>query len=96
MQHMQLQQLQMLQQQLLQQTAQLKQVQPDKGTGVDTQLLASLEQLTKQLMMAKVSLVYPSPHRQSVTDIRSEDKGSLHGLKIQILGISACHHHHLL
>lgn len=55
MQQQQLQQLQSLQQQLLQQTAMLSQVQGgDSKTGVDTQLLASLEQLTKQLLNTKV------------------------------------------
>lgn len=57
MQKMQLLQLQKLQQQLLQQTAMLQKVQgggSTKGT-VDSQLLASLEQLTKQLIDNKVS-----------------------------------------
>ncbi|XP_067945701.1 SR-related and CTD-associated factor 4-like [Watersipora subatra] len=55
LQQMQLQQLQQLQQQLLKQTAMLSQVQGENKTGVDTQLLSSLEQLTKQLLNSKES-----------------------------------------
>ena len=58
LQQMQLKQLQTLQQQLLQQTAMLSKVQGgDSKTGVDTQLLSSLEQLTKQLLVSKVCIV---------------------------------------
>jgi len=55
LQQMQLLQLKKLQEQLLDQTAQLSHVQGDQvKAGVDTDILASLQQLTNQLIVSKV------------------------------------------